>query len=871
MATYEVLFLDTQTSGSPSSETLNLMNAVEAISDGNIWNATHRNSNNNPTADVTDGTFDVLVIPNASGGGNLAAWRGLDIPTWDSFNDTFDGYASAGPAVGNSLYPDCYPHSNPHAEVAKILDDIGISTTLSGSPLRPQPADEFEMYASGTYWYAYNAADIPAAAKRIVNYYSNGSESEATSWASAFMFLPGDTLASGSAVNKIIVGPYWRGGHGILSSTGTALFRSSIKWLAGALDDPAPTYEVLVVDNGSTGNPFVYSQGLIDNIEAIADGNVWNVTHRNVNDDAGNVTGYDILVIPASLASDAERTQWLGRDIPTLVMDSVTETAGNGEQVANGGVFSEQTDGTLIWAMSDANGNSIGHLITDDAGFTRPTLTSGYPDAPSMIDEIDETISGDQFWNSVNYANVGAGSMPVTLFYPDSSYNEIGEGGSEAFLRSFAYAPGAAMAAGTAANKRLIWPWSEYAYDEFDADGVAFLTSSLRWLAGVLDSGAPLAVNAGTDDSELIDTDLALNGSASGGVAPYSYAWTVTSSPGGSTTQFSNAAIAAPNFQADIPGVYTLRLTVTDDDSTVEFDEVDITLSAPTLTANSGADDSVETDTDVALSGSGNGGYGAYTYAWTVVSSPGGSTPVFSAPSAAATNFQADVAGSYTLRLTVTDSLATDATDDVIITVTEPPPDPLVVDAGSNRAANVDTNITLAGSVSGGTTPYTNAWTVTSSPGGSTPVFGDDTSLTSTFQADIAGVYTLQLTVTDSGVQVENDSMTVTLTDPPPDPVFSGNRLALQSILENITPNVYFQPPPSLQMQYPCIVYNRSNIRTEYANDLPYTLRNRYQVTVIDRDPDSLIPNAIASLPTARHDRFYVTDNLNHDVFQLFF
>lgn len=96
-------------------------------------------------------------------------------------------------------------------------------------------------------------------------------------------------------------------------------------------------------------------------------------------------------------------------------------------------------------------------------------------------------------------------------------------------------------------------------------------------------------------------------------------------------------------------------------------------------------------------------------------------------------------------------------------------------------------------------------------------------------------------------------------------------RLELHAILVAITPNVYFQPPPNDQMQYPCIRYERAKADTRHANGKPYTITQRYLVTVIDRDPDSDIPGKVAQLPTCEHDRFYTADNLNHDVFNLFF
>jgi hypothetical protein len=98
-------------------------------------------------------------------------------------------------------------------------------------------------------------------------------------------------------------------------------------------------------------------------------------------------------------------------------------------------------------------------------------------------------------------------------------------------------------------------------------------------------------------------------------------------------------------------------------------------------------------------------------------------------------------------------------------------------------------------------------------------------------------------------------------------------RLDLQDLLIEIldSDNVYFQPPSNVEMKYPCIVYNRESIDPVWGNGKPYKLDNRYQVTVIDRDPDSEIPDKVANLPKCIHDRFFIADNLNHNVFRLFF
>lgn len=96
-------------------------------------------------------------------------------------------------------------------------------------------------------------------------------------------------------------------------------------------------------------------------------------------------------------------------------------------------------------------------------------------------------------------------------------------------------------------------------------------------------------------------------------------------------------------------------------------------------------------------------------------------------------------------------------------------------------------------------------------------------------------------------------------------------REQLQTLLEAICGNVYFQPPPNVQMEFPAIVYERWRPETYHANNLPYCVINQYQLTVISRSPDEPLVATIATLPLCRHERFYVADNLNHDVFSIYF
>lgn len=99
------------------------------------------------------------------------------------------------------------------------------------------------------------------------------------------------------------------------------------------------------------------------------------------------------------------------------------------------------------------------------------------------------------------------------------------------------------------------------------------------------------------------------------------------------------------------------------------------------------------------------------------------------------------------------------------------------------------------------------------------------------------------------------------------------SRLELQTVLEDVlgSRNVYYQPPESIRMKYPAIVYVRSKIKNVFADDRVYAQKRLYEVTVIDKDPDSEVVYKLSLLPGCVFDRHFESDNLNHDVFILYF
>lgn len=99
------------------------------------------------------------------------------------------------------------------------------------------------------------------------------------------------------------------------------------------------------------------------------------------------------------------------------------------------------------------------------------------------------------------------------------------------------------------------------------------------------------------------------------------------------------------------------------------------------------------------------------------------------------------------------------------------------------------------------------------------------------------------------------------------------NRLELHEKLCDLlgSRHVYYQPPESLKLVYPCIIYEKSDKDYTHADDLKYLISQKYTLTFITKDPDSDVPNKIEELNYSSYSKRYVADNLYHDVYQIYY
>ena len=72
-------------------------------------------------------------------------------------------------------------------------------------------------------------------------------------------------------------------------------------------------------------------------------------------------------------------------------------------------------------------------------------------------------------------------------------------------------------------------------------------------------------------------------------------------------------------------------------------------------------------------------------------------------------------------------------------------------------------------------------------------------------------------------------------------------------------------------MEYPAIRYSKATISSRHADDMKYSNFDRYEIIVIDKGPDNEVIQKILELPLSSHDRHYTSNNLNHDVINLYY
>lgn len=277
---------------------------------------------------------------------------------------------------------------------------------------------------------------------------------------------------------------------------------------------------------------------------------------------------------------------------------------------------------------------------------------------------------------------------------------------------------------------------------------------------------APVAKISGIAKLTLPVNTTVLDGSSSydpdGKIV--SYKWKKISGPVKFTLSDPDKAVTT--FSNLVEGVYQVQLTVTDDDKTVQTDEITITVSRPnklpiakavksttiTLPENSvNLDGSSSTDPD------GN----IVSYKWDKLSGPFKIT--FVNPNNASATVKDLIAGIYQIRLTVTDNDGGKSSDTITITVNKENKIPIAKIISKTKVMLPDNGTTLDGSLShdpdGTIVNY--KWKKISGPGKFT--FSNNEKPVTQFSDLIIGVYKVELTVTDNNKAEATDIIEITV------------------------------------------------------------------------------------------------------------
>jgi hypothetical protein len=250
---------------------------------------------------------------------------------------------------------------------------------------------------------------------------------------------------------------------------------------------------------------------------------------------------------------------------------------------------------------------------------------------------------------------------------------------------------------------------------------------------------------------------------------------TITSNSPAATVMSGKGNLQFPAVaqNATVPSLNTFTIEV---DRTQTFNFTMVTWSYNAPVANAGPNQSVSTGTTVTLDGSGStnpSGIGTLTYSWQFLSIPSGSTTTITNPTAVMPTFLTDVAGTYTIQLTVTNGAGSDTSTVTVVASGAPPPP--VANAGPNQMLiKVGATVFLSGSLSHdfNNKPLSYSWTIIQKPTGSNATLTGANTVSPSFVADVATTsslsYMVQLVVNDTVNNSSPSIVTITTTPPPP-------------------------------------------------------------------------------------------------------
>lgn len=293
---------------------------------------------------------------------------------------------------------------------------------------------------------------------------------------------------------------------------------------------------------------------------------------------------------------------------------------------------------------------------------------------------------------------------------------------------------------------------------------VPFQPADLVWTIEAQPANTRPVARAGADQTVPTGTLVTLDGTGSSDADgdPLQHRWTVLSRPNGSNAALSNTSVPRPTFSVDRGGDYRFQLVVNDGRTDSTPDEVLVSTINSAPVAEAGPDQTVARGSLVTLDGSSSSDpdFDALAFDWSVVNAPAGSTAALQDTMTARPRLQLDKAGSYRMRLVVSDGILASSPDFVTVSTVNSAP---VADAGPNQDGTLGVPVTLDGSASSDADgdPLSLLWSWNSRPGGSTAALDLTNPLRPVFTPDTYGDYVAQLIVNDGWTDSAPATVTV--------------------------------------------------------------------------------------------------------------
>jgi gliding motility-associated-like protein len=301
---------------------------------------------------------------------------------------------------------------------------------------------------------------------------------------------------------------------------------------------------------------------------------------------------------------------------------------------------------------------------------------------------------------------------------------------------------------------------------EVEDDDGATDTDDVRVTVQPGTTNQPPLISAGIDKSIFLPTNsVIVSGTASDpdGVVS-TLLWTKVSGPVSATLLNENTTILT--LSDLVEGVYTFRLTGTDDDGATAFDEIKVTVNPVATnqppTANAGVDKSIKLPTNsTTLTGNGTDPDGTIaSYVWIKISGPAVTINGANTETLALTDL---VEGNYIFELTVTDDDGESDVDQVSVEVLPASLNvPPTVSAGDDVSLKLPENAAtlFATATDNDGTIASRLWTQVSGPAATLAnTTTTDLSLTNL----VEGVYTFRFEATDNGGLSAFDDVKVTV------------------------------------------------------------------------------------------------------------